>query len=133
MARTVRWVGHPLPFDHPAVQRRLIANAIRPSDLAQLRWIDQIRISALTGHSTFSVGLNDGFSRHYQFGPFSFEQEMDDADVDRLMRNPWDRAMFEIDGRRAASPDWFEHAPAYILSKRAAFLRSEVRRLPTRR
>jgi len=133
MPHTVRWVGHPLPFEQPAVQRRLIANAIRPADLALLRWIDQIRISALTGRSTFSVGLHDGFGRHYQFGPFLFEQEMDDADVERLTANPWDRAMFEIDGRRAVVADWFDHAPGYILAKKAAFLRSELRRLPAGR
>jgi len=133
MLHTVRWVGHPLPFERPEVQRRLIANAIRPADLVLLRWIDEIRISALTGHSAFSVGLQDGFSRHYQFGPFLFEQEMVTEDVDRLTRNPWERAMFEVDGRRSAPPDWYEHAPAHILAKKAPFLRRELRRIPTGR
>jgi len=133
MLHTVRWVGHPLPFENPTVQRRLIANAIRPADLALLRWIDEIRISALTGHSSFSVGLQDGFTRHYQFGPFLFEQEMVTEDVDRLTRNPWERAMFEVDGRRSAQPDWYDHAPGHLLTKKASFLRRELRRIPTGR
>ena len=133
MLHTVRWVGHPLPFEHPAVQRRLIANAIRPADLALLRWIDEIRISSLTGHSSFSVGLQDGFTRHYQFGPFLFEQEMVTEDVDRLMVNPWERAMFEVDGRRSAQPDWYDHAPGHLLAKKAGFLRRELRRIPSGR
>lgn len=96
MARVVRWVGHPAPLDSPSLVRFLLSGRA-PRDFVEAvsRFEKNYRLTAIPGRSTYTIGILDGMSQTYQWGPQVFEQLVEEADWRLLIAHPLDRAMFQ--------------------------------------
>lgn len=93
--RLVRWVGDPIPWDDPAVQREVAAGRL-PLDLAEwFRFFAVYQANQLVpGRMQKTLGPDSGFGRTYTFGPEEYRVWMTDEDAALLFANEWDRWQF---------------------------------------
>jgi hypothetical protein len=86
--KRVEFVGLPSPFADPAVQAMKAQGALNPKRREALYDMERKRqrqgFCRFHGVTRRIVGTRDGLSRDYVFGPHTFVQDMDIADIDKL-------------------------------------------------
>ncbi len=90
----IRWTGHPSAFSDGNVLRGLMDGRVPVWAVARFRRLEDARINVWPGKSILDLGPNDGMSRHYRWGPQTFDLWVAAEDWERLRRVPRDRWMF---------------------------------------
>lgn len=93
--KLIRWVGDPIPWDDPAIQRA-IAHQRLPLTLTTWfrRFVTHQANQLVPGRMEKTLGPASGFSRTYTFGPHEYRVWMTEADAALLFGNEWDRWQF---------------------------------------
>src|SRR5262245_61427495 len=93
--RLIRWIGDPSPWSDPAIAKALAFQRLPLPLVQRLQYFNKWqRILVVPGRTQHILAPASGFSRTYIFGPQEFRVWMDDADVDLLFHNEWDRWQF---------------------------------------
>lgn len=93
--RLVRWVGDPIPWDDPAIQRALAQGRLSLGLTEWFRHFATYQANQLVpGRMTKTLGPAHGFGQTYTFGPDEYRAWMTDADAALLFGNEWDRWQF---------------------------------------
>ncbi len=93
--KLIRWIGDPIPWDDPAVQRAAANGTLSLRLAAWFRYFSTHQCNQLVpGRMEKRIGPESGFSQGYVFGPHEYRVWMTDADAALLLGNEWERWQF---------------------------------------
>lgn len=93
--RLIRLVGDPSPWADPALSKALVWKRVPLRVAEALAFYGKWQMQALViGATERCIGVADGFSRAYCFGPHQYAVWMEAADAAHLLGNEWERWQF---------------------------------------
>lgn len=93
--RLIRLVGDPSPWADQRLAKELVGNRVPLHVAEALAFYGKWQMQALVRGTTHRViGIGDGYSQNYVFGPHQYAVWMTNEDARRLRENKWERWQF---------------------------------------
>lgn len=134
--RLIRLVGDPSPWADPALAKALVGQRVPLKVAEALAFYGKWQMQALVvGTTERCIGVADGFSQSYCFGPRQYAVWMEERDAAHLLANEWERWQFiditdtpwMTERRRMISDDWAALLASFAKLGRGRRLRPQYR------